>query len=379
MSRRRGNNEGSIYQRSDGRWVGSASIGYENEKRKRKHVYGSTRQVVAKKLHRVMRDVEQGLPITPERLTVERFLHQWLADLVKHNVRPRTFESYQMVVELHLAAAFGHLRLGMLQPSHVQEYLNRKLEAGLSPRTVQYHHAILRRGLGQAVKWGVIPRNVAKLVDPPRVKYEEVKPLLSKEVQQLLDTIHGDRLEALYVLAIATGMRQGELLGLRWNDVDLEVRSLRVHTALQRIDSKFQLVEPKSRSSRRTIDLPQTSVAALRQHKVEQLQERLLTGSEWEDWSLVFTTQRGTPIEASNLIRAFHRLLTEAGLRRIRFHDLRHTTASMWLAQGVPARVVMELLGHSQITLTMNTYSHVMPELRREAADSMDAVLAGRA
>ena len=257
--------------------------------------------------------------------------------------------------------------------------MNIKLESGLSPRTVQYHHAILRSAFGQAVKWGTIFRNVAKLVDSPRVDRKEVEPLAMDEVPRLLEAARGERLSAVYVLALATGMRQGEIPGLRWDDLDLNEGSLRVRFTLQRIDGKFQLVEPKSRSSRRSFDLPQTAVTVLRKHRVPQLEERLPAGQKWEDWNLVFPTQRGMPMEASNLIRSFHRLLAKARIRRTNFHNIRHTATSLWGAQGVHPRVIMELLGHSQFGLTMNTYAHIMPPLRREAAERVDLFLAGLA
>lgn len=182
---------------------------------------------------------------------------------------------------------------------------------------------------------------------------------------------------ALYSVAVALGLRRGEALALKWEDVDLEAGTLRVKHSLQRIEGRLQLVEPKSLKSRRTIAMPQATVLALRDHRKRQLEERMPEGSAWQETGFIFTTTIGTPIEPDHLKRWFKPLLKKAGLPDIRFHDLRHTAASLLLAQGVGPRVIMETLGHSQISLTMNTYSHVMPSLQREAADKMDAILSG--
>lgn len=255
--------------------------------------------------------------------------------------------------------------------------MNKKLQAGLSPRTVQYLHAILRRSLGLATKWGLVARNVALLVDSPRVKRSEIRPLTPEQARQFLQMAKGDRLGALYSVAIALGLRQGEALGLRWDDVDMQQGWVQVRMALQRVDGKLQLVEPKTEKSRRTIEMPDVVRDALREHRIRQLQERLLAGQTWQEHGLVFTTTIGTPLDARNVVRHFHGLLETAGLPRMRFHDLRHTAASLLLAQGLELRVVQEVLGHSQISLTANLYAHVMPVLMKEAAAKMDAVLRG--
>ncbi len=379
MSRRRGHNEGSIYRREDGRWVASISLGYENGKRKRKHVLGKTRQEVSGKLHKLLRAVAQGLPAPSERLRLGQFLQRWLVDSVRPTVRPRTFDSYEMVVRRHLAPVMGHLRMGLLRPSQVQGYLNRKLESGLSPRTVQYHHAILRCALGRAQKWGLVTQNVAKLVDPPKVKRTAIVSFTPEQCRSFLDALAGDRLKPMYVAALALGLRKGGLLGLRWDDVEFESKTVRVRAALQYVNGSLTLVEPKTELRRRAIVMPATLVAALRAHRSVQARERLLAGPRWKDWGLVFATPLGTPLDQSRVSKHFKRMLKAAGLPNMRFHDLRHSCASLLLAQHVPARVVMEILGHSTINLTMNTYSHVIPALHQEAADRMDGVLRGTA
>jgi len=260
-------------------------------------------------------------------------------------------------------------------PQRRARILARKLESGLSPRGVQIIHAVLRTALNQAVRWGDLHRNVASLVKPPRVPRGQVDPFTPEEAKAFLTAISGHRLEALFILGIATGMRQGEIMGLRWVDVDLDYAQLRIRYSLQRIKGEFQLVEPKSRQSRRTITLPQMAVTALRAHRTRQLEERMLAGREWVDTGMVFTTTSGNYLNAGVACKAYHQTLVDARLRRQRFHDMRHCCASLLLAQGVHPRLVMETLGHSQIGLTMNTYSHVIPDLKRETAERMDAIL----
>ena len=372
---RRGQNEGSIFKRRDGRWAATVNLGWQDGKRKRKTFYGRSRREVQEKLSTALSDLQRGLSLGTDRQTLSQFLAQWLDDSVRPTVRPKTYDSYSQLVRLYLAPGLGQTRLSKLTPQHVQNLLNLRLAGGLSPRTVQYIHAVLRRALGQAVRWGLVPRNVATLVDPPRVYQPEVEPMNPDQARAFLDAVRGHRLEALYSVAIALGLRQGETLGLHWRDVDLDERTLRVRVARQRIAGMVQFVEPKSARSRRVIAMPEVTVSALRAHKVRQLEERLQAGEHWHDIGLVFTSTIGTSLEPRNVTRHFHETLSRAGIPHKAFKDLRHTCASLLLAQGVHARVVMEVLGHSQIAVTLNTYSHVFPELKREAAEQMDVVL----
>ncbi len=370
---KRGQNEGSIYKRKDGRWEAALTIPGTGGKRQR--FYGETQREVREKLTAARRALDQGdLPIR-ERQTVGQFLERWLTDVVKPGVRPRTHQSYAQLVRLHLKPALGHHQLTKLTPQHVQALLNAKLAAGLSPRTVQYLRAVLRRALGQALKWGLVARNVATLVDPPRSVRHENRPLTADEARRFLAAARGDRLEALYAVAVALGLRQGEILGLRWPDIDLDAQVLTVRFAIQRVDGTWQLVEPKTRRSQRAIAIPPLIIAQLRQHRARQLEERLLAGARWQDWDLVFPSTVGTPIDPRNLTKRYKALLQRAELPAIRFHDLRHSCASLLVAQGLHMRVVMETLGHSQIGLTMNTYAHIMPDLQRQAADLMEGLL----
>ena len=365
---KRGQNEGSIYKRKDGRWVGVISLGYVDRRRKRKAFYGATRREVQERLTATLKATQEGRPIPPEQQTVDQFLGVWLEDCAKPTIRPRTYVRYAEHIRNHISPAIGHIKLAKLTPQHVQALLNDKLAGGLAPATVRYMRAVLRRALNQALKWDVVARNAAALVDVPRVPHHEIKPFTPDQARAFLDAIRGDRFEALYSIALALGLRKGEVLGLRWDDIDLEKGTLTVRSSLQRIDGKLTLVEPKSKQSRRTVAMPRTVASALRLHRARQLQERLLAGSRWQDRGLVFPTTIGTPMDTRNLTRHFKRALSEADLPSLRFHDLRHSCASLLLAQGIHPRVVMEILGHSQISLTMNTYSHVIDDLQREAA-----------
>ena len=373
MGTRRGHGEGSIYQRkSDGKWVSSVDLGYVDGKRKRKTIYGKTRREVAEKLKVALRDQQQGLPVAVERQSVGQFLDRWLDDVVKPTVRPKTFATYAQIVRLYLKPALGRHQLAALTPQHVQAMMNARLGDELSARTVQHMRAVLRTALGQALKWGYVSRNVATLTDPPRVVNRRTKPLSPSQGQVLFEAARGDRLEALYRVALSLGLRQGEALGLRWEDIDFEARTLRVAQALQRVDGRLRFVEPKSAQSRRTVPLPETLAAALRAHRERQNEERLAAGDRWQETGLVFTSTIGTPLEPRNATRSFKALLARAGLPNIQFHDLRRGCISFLAAQGVHPRVIMEIVGHSQISLTMNTYAYVLPEVQREAMAVMD-------
>jgi integrase len=370
---RRGNGEGTIFQRNDGRWTAAAIDGSY----RRKWIYGKTRREVADRLKKIQADMAEGRPIINERLGVAEYLNRWLYEVAKQRTRPMTWRGYEHLVRLHIIPTLGRVRLAKLSPQHVHTLITLKTREGrLAPRTIQYMHSVLRAALNQAVRWRMVHYNAAAMVSPPRAIHAEVRVLAPAEARQLLDAAHGDRLEALYSVALALGLRQGEALGLKWSDVDLDAAVLRVRRASQRIPHHgTQLVETKTQRSRRTLVMPTIVISALRAHRARQIVERLAAGERWVDLDLIFPSDRGTLADGPNVTHRFHRLLKQAGLPQMRFHDLRHACASLLLVQGVHPRVVMETLGHSQISLTMNTYSHVLPALQREAADRMEAIL----
>jgi integrase len=291
-------------------------------------------------------------------------------------VRQRTYERYESIVRVHLIPAIGRNKLKTLTPAHVRGLYRAKLHAGLAPRSVLHIHRTLSKALKQATDDGLIPRNVASLVKPPRPQGEEIRPLDREQVRALFEAANaaGDRLEALYVVAVTTGMRRGELQGLKWEDLDLEAGTLQVRRTLSEPKGGWIFEAPKSGKGR-NIRLTSTAISALRAHRKRQLEEKIRTGELWSDHGLVFPSSIGTPRSGGNLNRSFKALLRRAGLPAVRFHDLRHTCATLLLRQGVNPKYVQELLGHADISLTLNVYSHVLPDMGNAAASAMDAVL----
>lgn len=341
--RRRGHGEGSIYQRKDGQWVGSISLGHEGGRRRRKTVYGKSRREVQEKVTKLRYQQHRGLPVADDRRPLADFLDEWLNDVVRPSTRPRTLESYRDRVETHLIPALGHLRLNELSAAHIQRLLADQTGKGLSARTIENTWQVLRRALKVAVEWGLVVRNVAETVKPPRPERSEVTPLDLSEIRKLLKAAEEHRLGAAFTIALTTGLRRGEILGLRWEDLDLEVGRLRVTGTLQRIDGRLQRTSPKSDRSRRSIALPRSATTALRRWKVRQAQERLAAGSEWADTGFVFTTNLGQPIDPRNFLRQWQRLLDDTELPRRPLHDARHSAASLMLSEGVPLKVVQEV------------------------------------
>ncbi len=374
-SGRRANGEGTIYQRKDGRFEGALFVPTPSGARVRRRVYGRTRREVHEKLTALARQVHQGLPVAGTTDSVAVYLRSWLDEVAKRKVRPRTWETYELLIRRHIVPVIGGKRLDRLSPADVRRLLDRKRDEGLSGSTVRQLHAVLRVALQQAVREDQLPRNVARLVEVPTADQLPVQPLSVAEARRLLKAARDDRLYALWAVALSVGLRRGEALGLRWQDVDLEAGLLRVEQTLQRVDGRLRFAAPKTARSRRVVPLPPICVVALSEHRERQDQDRAALGRAWYESGLVFTTSIGTPLEPRNVNRSFETLCERAGVRRIRLHDLRHTCASLLLAQGVAPRVVMETLGHSQIAVTLNIYTHVMPTVLRDAADRMQAAL----
>lgn len=290
-------------------------------------------------------------------------------------LRARTYADYKVIVDKHLVPALGNLRLQKLGPENVQELFRVKTEEGLSARRIAVIRAVLHTALAQAFEWGAVGRNVADMVKAPRCTRYEAATLDVGQAKALLRTANRHRLGALFSVALAVGVRLGEALGLRWEDIDLKRGTLSVRQTLQRVDKKLVFGEPKSEKARRSISLPPMTVTTLRRYRAQQRQERLKAGGGWHDSDLVFTSTIGTPLDDRNVRRAFKELLKGAQLPRIRIHDLRHTCATLLLAQDVHPKVVQEILGHSQISLTLDTYSHVLPHVGRDAAQQMHNLL----
>jgi integrase len=374
--KKRGNGEGTIYRRKNGGWATQYTV-YTAEGRKRKTIYGKTRQEVAAKLAKALSDREGGLTYDAEGLTLGEYLDRWLVDSVKDTVRLTTYQGYERICRLHIKPFLGRVRLKDLSVIHVRGLYRERLEAKLAPRMVQLIHVTLHKALKQAVTDGLIPRNVTEAVKPPQPEKKEIRRLSPNQARALLEEVKGDRLESLYVLAVSTGMRQGELLGLKWEDVDLETGTVQVRRTLSTQTGKeVAFSPPKTAKGRRSIKLPEVAKKSLRKNLHAQREERTSLAGLWEDSGLVFTTRVGTPLGRQELVtRSFKPLLRKVGLPDIRFHDLRHTCATLLLSKGVHAKFVQELLGHATISITLDTYSHVLPGMGDVTAGAMDETL----
>ena len=370
----RGNGSGTVYPRKnkEGKVIGFRGS-YFAPDGKRRYVSAKKKGDAERAMRRAMTDADRSLVFEAGTLNLQDYLTRWLEDSVKDTVRRSTFAQYQSVVNCHIIPALGRLQLKAVTPAHARSLYREKLESGLSPRTVQYVHVTLHKALKQAVMDGLLPRNVADAVKAPQVHKKEVKPMSRAEVVALFSAASGDRLEALYVVAVHTGLRRGELLGLKWADVDLDTGTLSVQRSLDK-DGTFN--PPKRKSSRRTVKLTAQAAESLKAHRSRQNEERLRLGSLWEDRDLVFPNQVGKPMNADNLYhRGFKPLLQKAGLSGFTFHSLRHTCATLLVAKNVNPKIISEMLGHATISQTMDTYSHVMPGMGDVAATALEEAL----
>lgn len=397
--KRRGNGEGSIVKRPDGRWVGFLSLGRdENGKRLRKQVYGRTRKAVQRKLNKNINDQDRGLPVSTKSQMVGEYLAHWL-DSIRLSVRPRTWEKFESVVRLHLTPALGNIRLEALQPKQIQDLLTRKSKAGLSAQSVRHVRTVLGIALGRAMKWELVGRNCAALTDPPKLERARPTVLTPDEVAQLRKAASEHRMSALLELELGIGLRRGEVLGLTWSDVDLDAGVLRVNQSLQRVGaraqeaadknaaeepgkrpppkSRLELLPLKTPSSRRTIDLPEIVIKALRKHRAKQAEQRIAAGAEWKETNLVFCNALGGPLEPRNVYRAFATLLKDAKIQPRPFHALRHTYATLVLSDGGPVKDVSAALGHARASMTLDIYGHVLPGAGGKVAARMDRILGG--
>jgi integrase len=371
-----GNGEGGIsHHKKSGLYMARYTVETPTGK-KRKTVYGKTREEAHEKLIDALSNRNHGLVFDADNMKIGEYLERWLADSVRDTVRPTTFERYEQIVRLHICPVLGNTKLKNLTPAYLRGLYREKLDAGLSPRTVKYVHVTLHKALKQAVMDGLIPRNATDAVKPPQVRREEMRPLAPEQVKILLEAARGDRLEALYVLAVTTGLRQGELLGLKWEDVDLEDGTLQVRRTLATTKGGPQLTSPKTKGSCRTVRLTQSTVNALRSHLERQLGEIDRAGSLWRENGLIFASETGDPLARRNVTtHRFKPLLKRAELPQIRFHDLRHTCATLLLGRNVNPKIVSEMLGHASIAITLDIYSHVLPNMQSEAAKAMEDAL----
>ncbi|MBC9731523.1 site-specific integrase [Streptomyces sp. TRM68367] len=396
----RANGEGTIYQRKDGRWEAAGYVLAADGSRKRVRVYGTTRRETADKLAERIADSNRGLPVATADSTLGDYLNYWLNSVAVHRLRENTHTRYAACVRLHLIPGLGTKKVARLTARDVRTFLDRLrttcqcctqgldtermkccavgecCQKRLSPLTVTYVHSVLKSALEHAVREDELPRNVARNVKTTTHQPRRFRPLTATEARLFLDAARADRLHALYELALRTGLRKGELLGLHWEDLDLNAGTATIRHSLQRTRTGGLTQLPtKTRASERRIALPTECLHSLKEHQERQERERKEAGPTWRDSGLAFTTPTGRPLDPANLTRRFRCLLNRAGLRHIRFHDLRHSTATLLLEQGVDLVVIKELLGHAHIGVTAGVYAHVRPRLQREAVNSLTEAL----
>ncbi|HSL01466.1 MAG TPA: site-specific integrase [Rubrobacteraceae bacterium] len=387
-----------IHQRKNGTWEVRATVILADGTKKRRSFYKKTKgEAQSFKVVLMGRanttggvlydeDVEEMLAIInrvqnrenrpdeqqqqPEGTTLADYLDRWLTESVRHRVRASSYAAYSYRISRYVIPAIGEVQLRDLTWQHLQRLYNDLLDSGLSPATVKTVHVVLHKALKQAVRWELVDQNVADAVDPPRVEREEVKALGAKQVVRLLEAARGDRLEALYVLAVTTGLRRGELLGLRWEDVDLAEGVVRVRQALT---AEGTITRPKNARSRRVVALTPAAIDAMQRHADRQRDE-----GNYDPDGLVFTTTSGTPINVANLrVRSFKPLLQRAGLPDIPFHALRHTAATLMLGAGVHPKIAADMLGHASTQITLDVYSHATPGMHKQAAEAIGVALRG--
>ena len=374
---RRNAGEGNVRQRANGRWEAR----YIAADGSRHSLYARTKRKVTDGLRDALRDADLGVRPANLQLTTKAYLEDWLDKHARPKVRPSTLASYQIVVAQYIIPAIGRIPLAKLEPEDVQGMLaalrQRQSRRGLpmSPTTVRYAYAVLRIALGRAMKLGRVHRNVATLIDPPSKVQTERAPLTAEQVTTLVASIRSERIGPLVLTALGTGLREGELLGLRWQDVDLDAGTLAVRHTLQRVTRT--LAEPKTDRARRVVPLPRTVVDVLREQRRRQLQDRFAAGPMWRDGDYVFASPSGRPQDPRNVLRAYQSALERAGLPRQPFHHLRHAYATFQLEAGEELANVSKILGHSDLSTTADLYAHLTPTTQRRAADRMDAILAG--
>jgi integrase len=372
---KRGNGEGDITRhKKSGLYMARYTVETPTGK-KRKTVYGKTREEAHEKLIEALSNRNKWLIFEGENQTLSAYLDRWLNGSVKGSVKPSTYESYERMIRNHIKPALGHRKLKALAPDHVQYLYQSKLDADFAPGTVRLMHGILHKALDQAVRWGTVSRNVCKATTPPKPNPEEIHPLDAEQAKRVLEASRGNRLEALYVLAVTAGLRIGELLGLKWEDIDLGAGSLHVRRTKSQAKTGPTFTTPKNGKGR-SIRLTRRAVEVLKAHKATQNAERLKAGNLWQDNSLVFCTHAGKPLDFRNVATAsFKPLLKKAGLPDIRFHDLRHTCATLLLSRGHHPKLVQELVGHASVAMTLDRYSHVLPGMGDQTAAAMEAAL----
>lgn len=365
---------GTIRQRAKGTWTIQVYLGEDPVTKKKKYrartVEGTKREAQLA-LAKLIQSVKSGMEFDAARLTMADYLDRWLATSAK-NLRPKSRERYEELIRLHIVPIIGNVKLEKLRPLHLERVYEEVLSKGRSAQTALHVHRLLFNALRRAVAWQLLERNVAEAVTAPRPEKRDIAPLTKRDAIRLLEAVRDSDLEVPTVLALGTGMRLGEVLGLRWQDVDLETGHARIVQTMQQTKEGPKTAPPKTQRSRRIVLLPSFVVQSLKRHRAAQAERRLACGAQWKDRNLVIDRGDGSPMMTRVISRRFSEVARKAGLE-LTFHGLRHGHASMMLAAGVNLKVVSERLGHSTIGITADLYTHVAEEVHRKAADSLDA------
>jgi len=392
--------QGSVRQRADGRWearyyvdgVRKSIISKKNSKKPQEEV------TIA--LNQKLYEINNGLYVESNKISLSSWLETWLKEYKQNNIKPRTLESYKSTIELYLVPTLGKKNLKDIRPEELQSILNKMTKDGLSARTVRYTNQVLHSALNQAMKNGLILRNICDLIMLPKGDKKEMRVLTKDEQSIFFKYLKGNRYEFAFILCISTGLRVGELLGLGWKDVDIVNGTIKITQTLQRIKNEdtgktsLQFGTPKTEKGRRTIPLLNSTLMLLKEHKRKQQLEKLRAGSKWIENNLVFTTELGTPVEPKNLTRIINKTVDKINeenekisldmqdpfliepFKRFGIHTLRHTFATRALEAGMLPKVLQEILGHSTITMTLDTYSHVLPDTKRESMQLLNNMFA---
>ena len=389
---RRDKGDGSLRKRPNGSWEGRYSYKDNSGKRITKSVYATSQTEAKRKLKELIQRIdslisEQG--IMPADTLLGEWLDIWMKEYKRSSVSPATYSSYYQNIDLHIRPALGNIELQKIRPQHIQSLLNAlgkptRTQKALAPWSIIKIKNILSGAFGQAVRNQLVPFNPVRSSVSPKMEQKEIRILSPTEQDTFLDACKGHRLEALYTLALATGMRRGEILALTWDCVDFDARNIEVKRSVSRIkdpDTKttgLVFAEPKTRAGRRTVPMLESLAPILQQHKARQDAEKANAGSAWNERNLVFCSNVGTVIEPRRVCTTMDKIADAAGLEHFTFHSLRHSFATRLLEAGVSPKVVQDILGHADVTLTLNTYSHVMGTTAHDQIAKIDRLFAGR-